>query len=131
MGDMASVTYVVALELAAGDSVQDVVHVGHGLHFGVAEDGLVDGSGIGDGLGDELADVPGIGEGREDVAVAGDGAGQVAVSDVVEGGGQRELEPPADVDDGVREGEALDVVEDVFFLWGLVSNAMSSMRRRC
>ena len=109
-------TYVVALELAASDLVQNVVHLVHGHHLRVAEDGLVDGPGIDDGLGDELPDVPGVGEGGENVAVTGDGAGQFAVANVVERGGQRELEPPADVDDGVGEGEALHVVEDVFFL---------------
>jgi hypothetical protein len=113
------VTYVVALELAASDLVQDIVHLGHGHHLRVAEDGLVDGLGIDDGLDDELSDIPGVGESRENVAIAGDGAGQLAVSHVVERGGQRELEPPADVDDGVWESEALDVVEDVLFLWEL------------
>jgi hypothetical protein len=97
------VTYVSPLELTARDLVQNVVHLVHRHHLRVAEHRLVDGSGVDDGLDDELADVPGVGESGEDVAIAGDGAGELAVADVVERGGQRELEPPADVDDGVGE----------------------------
>jgi hypothetical protein len=113
-------THVVAIELATRDIVQDVVHLIHRHHFRVAEHSFVDGSGVYDDLDDKLANIPDIGEGRENVATAGNGTRQFAVSNIVERGRKRELEPPADVDGGVWKGEALHVVEDVFFLWDLL-----------
>jgi len=78
------VSYVVPLELAARDSVQDVVNLVHRHHLRVAEDRFVDGPRVDDCLDNELADVPSIGEGRENVSIAGDGTGEFAVSDIVE-----------------------------------------------
>jgi hypothetical protein len=93
--------------------------VGHDV--GVGKDLAVDGARIDYDAGDKLAHVELAGEGVSHVAIAGYDA-TVRRQQVVEaaggneGGGQGQLGPPADVDDGEGEVQGEDVVEDIEFL---------------
>lgn len=109
-------TYVIPVKLAARDLVQHIVHLGHCHHFRVAEHRLVDGSGVDNGLHDKVANVSGVCESRKDFAITRNSTGQLTVSNVIERGRQRKLEPPTNIDDGIRKSETLHVVKDIFFL---------------
>lgn len=108
--------YVVAIVFLASGPVKYVVYLVHRHHLRVAKHRLVDGSWVDHGLDNKLAYISGVGESREDFAVAWNRTRQLTVSNVVERGRERKLEPPADVNDGVRKSEALHVIENVLFL---------------
>jgi hypothetical protein len=110
---------VVSHHLLLTDFLEQVEYLVLGQHFVVRQDHLIQSAIVGDDSGDVATDVSQIGQGYGRIAIPHDfvvGRRHGIIQFAGFEAGVRQLVPPADVDDRVREAQLLDVIVDSFFL---------------